>query len=146
MTKIKMIFNKYEIVVTTKKDLLTCLQFLLESLDKYSPKEVFLENIGKAMDTVYELADSLQEELMEHKREHKKLIGEITALKKKVTILKNSFRYIKTKEAAIGLQYNIMLSFEDLGLLNGFGAVTKFGDKIDYFNPERNTIVNTDGG
>ena len=39
------------------------------------------------------------------------------------------------------MQYNLILSFESLGLLSGFGGATKFGDKIAYFNPERMTVL-----
>jgi len=135
MTKIRMILGKNQVGVVSKKDLVTCLQLLLVSLNSYSPKSVFLENIDKSLETIYELSDLLKEEA------DNKLTREITSFKRKITATRNSFNYIKTKEDAIALQYNILLSFEGLGTLTGFGAATKFGDKINYFNPERSTIL-----
>ena len=135
MTKIRMIFGKTQIGVVSKKDLITCLQLLLINLDHYSPKSIFLENIDKALETVYELSDLLKEEA------DNKLAREITSFKRKITGTRNSFNFIKTKEDAIALQYNILLAFEGLGTLTGFGGANKFGDKIDYFNPERMTIL-----
>jgi hypothetical protein len=137
MTKIAMIINGNRVGVQTKTDLINCLQILLQSLDKYSPKDVFVDNMKTALDTIYELSELLGSE---HPT-NKKLVKEIIVLKRKLSLLKNSFPFIKTKEAAISLQYNIMLAFDGLGILNGFGATNKWGDKIENFNPERQSIV-----
>jgi len=139
MTEIKMILNNTQVGVKSKSDLLVCLQFLLESLDKFSPKRVFLENIEKSLDTVYELSNLLSDEYKATAQQ--KLAMEISNFKRKLTAMKVSLVYIKTKEKAVELQYNLLLSFEGLGLLPGFGATTRFGDKIEYFNPERTTIL-----
>lgn len=139
MTEIKMILNNYKIGVRSKKDLITCLQFLLESLNKYSPIGVFLENLGKSLDTIHELSDLLYNEYKETNQQ--KLAREISNFKGKLTATKSSLFYIKTKEKAVEMQYNLLLSFEGLGLLSGFGGATKFGDRIEYFNPERTTVV-----
>jgi hypothetical protein len=135
--KIKMIFKGSEIGVGSKKDLISCLQFILENLDKNSPKTVFMENLGTALETVYELADLLKSEY----EDDKKLLREVTNFKRKISMLRNSFPFVDSKESAITLQYNILLSFEGLGPLTGFGAANRFGDKIDHFNPERHSIL-----
>lgn len=137
MTKIKMIFGKNEIGVRSKKDLITCLRFLLENLDKNSPKTIFMENLNVVIETIYELADLLKSE---HEND-KKLSREIANLKRKLTVVRNSFVFINSKAAAIALQYNILLAFEGLGPLTGFGAANRFGDNIEYFNPERMSIL-----
>ena len=137
MTKIKMIFGRNEIGVGSKKDLITCLQFLLENLDKNSPKTVFMENLSTTLETVYELADLLKSEY----EGDKKLSREVTNFKRKITMIRNSFTFVDSKGAAVALQYNILLGFEGLGTLNGFGATNRHGDKIEYFNPERHSIL-----
>jgi|WetSurMetagenome_2_1015567.scaffolds.fasta_scaffold04369_8 hypothetical protein len=139
MTKIELVFSYGNVIVKSSEDILYCMNLMLRNLNPYSPRQVFLENINKIMEIAYELSELLQEEFRD---EDKKAFGQLSKFKTKLTNLRKSTDYIKTKDDALKLQYNILLSFEGLGLLNGFGAVTKFGDKIDYFNPERNSIVN----
>jgi hypothetical protein len=139
MTKIEMVYSYGKVIVKTTDDILYCMSLMLKNLNPYSPRQIFLENIAKIMETAYELSELLQEEF---RNEDKKAFGQLSKFKGKLTNLRKSIDYIKTKDDALKLQYNILLSFEGLGLLNGFGACTKFGDKIEFFNPERSSIVN----
>jgi len=137
MTDIMMIFGQDKIKVNSKADLITCARLLFESFDYHTPTQVFLENIQTAIDTLWELSILLLEDFTILK----KTATEIVGFKRTLSLMKNAVAFLKTKDAVLQFQYNCLLSFEGKGLLSGFGGVTKFGDRLEHFNPERQSLL-----
>jgi paraquat-inducible protein B len=136
--------------IKTPEDLISACNFILQVLDDYSPMETYKENMMLTINCVRELADAFTMQLSKRIesstiRESKKVLEkrkkEVIKFKTKLTYMLKALEYQKTKKALLNFKYNITLGFEGLGLLNGFGAVTKWGDKIDHFDPERKSIV-----
>lgn len=136
--------------VKTPEDLIASCNFILQVIDEYSPVETYRENLALAINCTYELADALTVQLSnrietnqskDSKAMLEKRKKEVSKFKTKLTYMLKALEYQKTKEALLKFKYNITLGFEGLGLLNGFGAANKWGDKIDYFDPERKSIM-----
>lgn len=142
MTDIMMIFGQDKVKVNSKADLITCARLLFESFDRNSPTGVFKENIKTAIDTLWELSTLLLEDFVGVK----KATSEIVGFKRTLSLMKNAISFLTTKDTILTFQYNSLLSFEGKGLLSGFGGVSKFGDRLDYFNPERHSLLITGSG
>lgn len=108
----------------------------------YPPIDVMKENLKEAVDIVCEfLAFVKQDRAAAGKKG-----GELGSITRLITRLNEFKDYIEdaTSIDRLNVQaYNLVMSYEGCGLLNGFGMSNRHGDKI-LGNPETQSICPTD--
>lgn len=127
-------------IVNDKKLFFNNDKLLIQSLIMFFSRHFPFQSVEVIQKNFTDLLGQIGEglTLVETKNEAEK--KEIAKLKRKMNLSLKILSKIKSKEALVTMVYNLLLSLDGLGTLNGFGVCTHFGDNL-YINPEKQSLT-----
>jgi hypothetical protein len=104
----------------------------------YSSMEYLKKNVTYSVELSCIFLESVKKEKVKEGRKGSEL-GQITRMITKLTHYKKFISELNNKDTLINSLYNMVLNYEGLGLLNGFGMSNRHGDRL-FGNPETKSL------
>ncbi len=104
----------------------------------YSSMEYLKKNITYSIELSCIFLESLKKDRMKEGKKGSEL-GQITRMITRLNQYKAFILELNNKDMLINSLYNIVLNYEGLGLLNGFGMSNRHGDRL-FGNPETKSL------
>lgn len=104
----------------------------------YSSLEYLKINITHSIELSCIFLESVKKERTKEGKKGSEL-GQVTRMITKLTHYKKFISELNNKDTLINSLYNMVLNYEGLGLLNGFGMSNRHGDRL-FGNPETKSL------
>lgn len=134
--------NGEPVKVFSEREVIATVFSLLIRHSNFSSMEWLKTNMMEASEMIKEFLSSLKEKRKAEGRKSSE-VGKLTRLITKFTEFQDHVQRCTDRNILLTTLYNMTLSYEGLGLLNGFGMSNRHGDKL-LGNPEVQSLKPSD--